>query len=481
MNNDKIWKGFLLFLVLLLGILIIYSPHYNYSYPLHLDEWNFITEAKVIQNEGFSRVLDAPLGSGFSIFLHFINLFFPLVLIFKFLPALNFLVIGGVLFYFMNENYNYWIGLFSVIFFASLPSNVNILGTWFFVPIIAAVSLVYIYLFSFENLKGNPKLLYLSAVILFLIAFIHPTSFLVVLFVGIIYFSINYGFVKDNYKLFSPFLILIIPAIIVLNHLAKNFDSIIGKFVWRAFVIQINFNPIFFYGLLSSFFALVGFVIVTRRKELLAFRIYILVSLISVVLFLFFEFTVFSSYQRYLYHFMIAAVPLSAIGFYESLRFIYHYLRRYKRVLRFVFLGSLMVLTLFVVFYDYGSVPGQTELYNLITDEDYEAMAFLRDYNDTYVKDSRYFHATEVISLPFPGTAMYAVTNKGSISNIVYRAEELGFNRLARDFFSESCEGKLKISERFVNFRYVYSYEEIDCSFLNEIYRNDKVFLYESN
>ncbi len=484
MKRAEFFKLVLLGAVLIFSAILIFIPHFDYRYPLHLDEWNRITEAGIIKNEGFSTIFDYPVGAGFTLFLYFIDLFLPLVLIYKFLPVFNLLLVSGVLFYFLNKRYNYWTGIFGILFFVSLRSNTNILGNLFFVPITFAAAFIYFCLFLLDETKKNPHLLYLVFLALLFIISIHPSSFLVLSFVVFLYYIFNYKFALRNYRHFLPFLILIIPTIIIGLNVAKNYGGLLSKITWGLSVIQINFNPLILYGVLSSIFALIGFVLVFKRKELLAFRIYVSISLISLIGFLFFNFTIFSSYQRYLYHFMIGAVPLSAFGFYEVLKFLYSFFRNYKNELRIVILGVLVVLSFSSIFFFFFSAYPGSENFDLgidyvIDDSDYDAMMFLRDYGIGYVNQSYYFHAAEVVSPRFPGTAMYAITNKGSISNL--DVNSFIPNEIADNFFLGNCNIKQGTFENYQQLRYVYSYEEINCSFLNEIFRNDKVFLYDLN
>ncbi|MAG37833.1 hypothetical protein CMI45_00390 [Candidatus Pacearchaeota archaeon] len=464
-------------LVLVFGVLLVYFPHYNYDFPLHIDEWNLIGEMRNVQSFGLERVIQSPIESGFVLSLVFVDSFVDIVKFYKFLPALNFLIIGLVLFYFLNKEYNYWTGLLGVLFFASLKSNVNVLGNWFFVPIVFAAIFIYSCLFNLEKSLEAKRNMYLTIFFLFLIAFIHPSSFLVLTLTGVIYYRINYKKLNGNLGRLKGFLFLLIPIILVIYNLTDffgnlNFMGFLGNFVWGPLIVQINFVPIMFYGLLSSLFAFIGFYVTYKRKELLGFRIYVLISLISLIAFWFVGKTLFSSYQRYLYHFMLGAVVFSAIGLYEFLKFIFNSMKRYKKELRIFILLFVLLISLVAMFYNYGEVYEQAELYYVIDDNDNDAIVFLKNY-DVVEKGT----GDRVISYKFPGTAIHPITGIKTTGNL-NAYYEMG-NRIADDFFLGNCSAKKETFDSWKSYKYVYSYEEINCPFLGEIYRNDKVFLYE--
>lgn len=470
------WKKFVLIAVLIAGALLVYIPHYNYGYPLHVDEWNLISEMRIVQNEGFQYLVTHPVESGFVFSLYILDLFFSIILFYKFLPLLNFVMVSLVLFYFLNKNYGYWQGVFAIVFFASLKSNVNILGNWFFVPIVFAILFIYSYLFNLEESLEKKKSLYLSALFLFLIAFIHPSSFLVLAIVGFVYYGINHKKVRKSYLNLWPFLFLLIPVLLVILYFG-DFSELVSRLVWLPFVnAKVQFTPLI-YGILAGLFGILGFYLTLKRKELLGFRIYVSISLISIVGFWLLEKSFFSSYQRYLYHFMSGAVVFSAIGLYEFLKFVFVNLNKYRNELRVSVLVLIVLITGIVLFQNYGENYPGTEIYHLIDDSDYDALLFLKDYDLKYVPHRFYLDSAEVISSRDVAVVSYAISNKASAGFVSPYSLEEAF--IAMQFFDKDCDFKEGFLDKYENINYVYSYEKIECSFLREIYRNDKVFLYE--
>lgn len=475
--NRNLSSAILVF-VLIFGVLLVYVPHYNYGYPLHVDEWNLISELRVVQNEGVGRLLKYPIESGFVFTLFLIDLLFPVVLIYKFLPSLNFLLIGLTLFYFLKKKYGYWPGIFAILFFASLRSNVNLLGNWFFVPITFAGLFIYSCLFNLDKSLDKRENMVFVVLFLFLLAFIHPSSFLVLCLTTLIYYGINYRKIERGFRMMGWFFFLLIPSLLMVHHLTGFFSNLslyrfLNFFVWDSLIVQINFNPIFFYGVLSSFFAVYGFILAHKKKELLGFRIYVSISLISMFVFWFIGKTLFSSYQRYLYHFMLGAVVFSAIGFYEFLHLIYVNMRKYKNELKLFVILLILIISFVFIFSNYNRLDEQVELYHVIDGLDYDAMKFLRDYDN-----GKSYSTGGVIFAPrLPGTGIMSITHLKSLGTINYYHEE--YNQITEEFFSGDCNTKKLSFNNWESFEYVYSYEEIHCPFLREIYKNDKVFLYE--
>jgi hypothetical protein len=459
-------KNLLFIFALVFIFLIVYSPHFANPLPFHFDEWTHISKATKIREQGLNYFFNnSPVQIGFDIILVLISFFVNLIFIYRFLPAINAMIISFILYIFLRKKFNYWTGLVSIIFLASLRTNVNILGLWFYVPIIAAIVFDYLCLFYLEKSikKDNPKNIYLVALFLFLIAFIHQSSFLIIFLVVIIYLLFNYKFVIKYYKYFLPFLILIIPATLTLPFLGvKSLSSLINEIIWLPAVTQIYYNPFLFYGLLSSIFAGIGYYLCYKQKKLLTFRIYILIPLINLlVLFPIKKFTIFSAYQRYLYHFMIAAVPLSAAGFYYSIKFIKNKLGKYGKNLSYIIIGSILLFSFIAIFYNYYDLNPRARLYYSVFPSEYEALQSLKDYPKG-----------KVLTLIRIGAAMPAINGNDAVFDFEdFEATESLYNFYEGDY---ELKKEYLYNDYFTSddIDYVHSKEPINCSFLEEIYQN---------
>lgn len=472
-------KDILFTSALIFVFFIVYSPHFMNFYPFHFDEWTHISKTVTLRQEGLTFDWPMPIEIGFDILLLVISLFFDLVLIYQFLPAINAVIIAVILFYFLKKEFGYWAGLSSVIFLASLRSNINVLGLWFFVPVIAAISFDYLCLFFLEgSVKNNkPERMYLVALFLFLIAFIHQSSFLVVALVVFIYLCFNYKFVLDNKKYFTPFLILAIPILLMIlffNHIFGGILSILSYLIWGPVRIagidaaQISYSPFLFYGILLSIFAAIGYYFCYNNKKLLTFRIYVIIPLLNIFLFPLTNFTVFSSYQRYVYHFMIAALPLSAAGFYYSVNYARNLLKKYGTTTAKLAFGIMIIFSFTIIFFNYYKMLPEARLIPTINSYELEALQSLRDYPEG-----------NVLAVRRLGAPMKAVSNHEALYDLFNSEEETGLT----EFYGGNCSFKEEmLREKYFKQNetgYVHSKKQINCSFLKELYQNENNYIYE--
>jgi len=473
----------LLALALLLGGFLVFSPHLTNSYPLHIDEWRHITLSENLLQSGsgfLTFMINNPLETGFHIFLIFVNFFFNLVTFYQFLPLLNFLAISLVLFYFLRKKYNFWVGLFVVLFLSSLKSNVNISGLWFFVPLTLAIPFIYLFLFLLEDTFESNKKFILVLASLFLVSFIHQSTFAVLSLTFILFFIFRKNLIKINYKYLSYFSILLLPILLAglfLFRTSLSLGIFFNKFIFGPGIIQINYNLFLLYGIVPSIFALIGFFYLFKKKELLPIRIYFLISAFNLILFSIFHFSIFSSYQRYVYHLLLSGVVLSSVGLYFSLRYFYLKLffvnnNLFKKILVFV-LALLLICSSFIGYY---SIHPQAKLYTIINDADYHAMVFFKNYSFPTLLQNYKPELSEVISLPSPGVALPALARKSSISGIFFALERGKIDSV--NFFNSNCADKKEILSHWENLKYIYSYSDINCSFLENIYSYGGVWIY---
>jgi hypothetical protein len=185
---------------------------------------------------------------------------------------------------------------------------------------------------------------------------------------------------------------------------------------------------------------------------------------------------------------MIASVSLSAIGLFFSLNFVYSQLSRLfvssksrliKKAAPFAIITILAFASLGVIFYDYLNyeIDPRAVLYTLIDDKDYNAMVFLKEYSIPSDFNAHHF-SWEVISPVYPGNVIPAVSRKTAFSAIHYSPEEQ--NIFAKEFLRANCpeQARLIKTRRYSGQKYVYSYSPLNCIFLKEIFRNEKVYLY---
>ena len=101
-------KAAIFLAALVFVFLLVYSPHFNYAYPYHTDEWHHISEAISLGENGSGinpyfkekpRIVDYEIGYHF--FLAGIFVFVNPVLAYKFFPAIFACAAAIVLFIFV--------------------------------------------------------------------------------------------------------------------------------------------------------------------------------------------------------------------------------------------------------------------------------------------------------------------------------------------------------------------------------------------
>ena len=96
--------------------------------------------------------------AGFVIAMIFIGFFNPkaivtnLVLFYKFLPAIWAVFSALALFFLVYKKTNdFYLGILAIIFFASIKSNLNLLGLWFFTPLTFSIPFILLYIYFFTE------------------------------------------------------------------------------------------------------------------------------------------------------------------------------------------------------------------------------------------------------------------------------------------------------------------------------------------
>lgn len=379
------FKNILLILSIVIGFILIVLPHLYfvgpyitpnngerldgplilYNFPFHFDEFDHISIAKNMVNDKTLEsknpyFVEKPnhkdLEKGYHVILGVIDIitFRNLENIAFILPGIFFLISSLGLFLVIKDKVA---TSFAVIFFATLPNNMNILGNWFLVPVIGSISLLFftIYLSEKETykrrtskpkinnqnnnnskqnkynnyknyslyketiLKYNIKKTILLFALIILALFIYP---LIAVWM-VLYLAIKLIF---DLKLYRRefitkylFLLIVIPTAFILIFFKTNiYKLFIFTKGWTSiehlFSIVNLFNPLLF------FFAILGLIFLWKHKQ---YKIATFLSLstififINMILFKYFEFTFLIPYQRTIYYLGIFMILFSGFGIKE--------------------------------------------------------------------------------------------------------------------------------------------------------------------
>jgi len=273
MINRK--RVLLLALILILTSTIVYSPHLVTPFPLHADEWHHIEQALRLKNSEYKFGTQS-VEIGFHIFLLIISYLTDLVLFYKFLPAIWAVLSSIILFaIILNKTSRFYIAILAIIFFASIKSNVNIMGLWFFTPLTFSIPFIflYIYLFTEGIQKQNKKYILTSLVIMLFLIPVHSISVLFAIPFLAIYALIHYKYLLREYKFFLLFLLIPVIGIFfysqifnltIVDSLAEIFQNLQFRQGWGVLELKNSFAEV--YSLTGYLLAFLGLVFIIKNK-----------------------------------------------------------------------------------------------------------------------------------------------------------------------------------------------------------------------
>ena len=506
-----ILPAFTLLLVLFIAFNLIYGVHQDYSYPIHIDEWRHISQGvRIIEDESI-KLNVFNLEVGFHVFLaeFFLLTGMDPVLDYKFLPAVFGCISAFILFaYVYRITGRFLAGLFSMLFFIGLKSNIFILGLWFFVALTMTFPLLYLVFHSLgEGLKrGSFPLLFSAAVLLLALSLIHPSvaSFtymsialyltLIILYaitVVVLYLMLKRESLREEFNQLMRFPVQRVCGVLSLFTIPFLSFLYFLKFLWRGSLtetlsyfikdfmifgqlLQVKelYRPLFLldiYGFTGVFLASLGILYLIVRKKGLILVSGVLVALAMMTLYQLHGFTFLILYERVVYCALLCLAPLSGIGLCMLTYFI-------RDVFKRVGMGGLVpaVIALVLVSFIYLNVFSdyyfyEDKIYRLIDDDDYRAIKWLE------VNRGRH---NIVLARPRISDAIYPVSR-----NYVIAVTPSGRNiptnvRDTEEFLMSGCEGRRRILEKY-SVDYVLVRFKIKCTCLKEIYHEGKEYIYE--
>ncbi|MEK6934682.1 MAG: hypothetical protein AABW46_02280 [Nanoarchaeota archaeon] len=378
----------------------VYEENFEFKYPIHTDEYTHLARSiKLIEEEridlhnpyrkDLSYHKDLELGfhvfsSGF-----FILTGLDPVLDLKYLAAL-FAIINSLMLFVLGRyiTKRFYIGLLSILFFAVLKSNINLMGNWFFIPSTMSVFLIFLFFYLFLRLfkKFRADILLLALVVLLISIFVYPPSAVIIILTSFVYLIFNHK--RFSKKLKRLFLILALVGLIIF---VLNFNFFINsiKFgYWTATAIgDVRYNLLSLYGVLGILLSILGFIFIFLKKYSKLLFILPAIFLVNIIIYTFTDSTYLIPYTRNVYYFLTSLVPLTSIG-------LYHLLVYLKKLVKNKYIFSLLVLVIVVgltlfSLRNYYDINEQKNISNvdsknlvilyLLEKQDYEALKFLKD------------------------------------------------------------------------------------------------------
>ncbi len=525
----------ILLFTLLFTFFLQYGIHSDYDFPFHTDEWQHLARAVQIMDTQTIPDVDPyynkyPIGEmdleiGFHVFLaefYILSNQDP-VLFYKFFPAIFAVLASLMLFLLVRKiTKNFYAGILSVLFFASLKSTIGILGVWFFVPL--SMDFMFIFLFFYLYIEGMRKnsaiFLFFSVLIISAIALIHPQSASWIYPVIILYlllFCIRYilkinlaNILKFKSAIFGNILLFSLPFLSFIYFFKilwkGSFETTLDFFL-KEFIIfrgcpaergicEPNFIPDF-YGTIAFILAIVGLVYLIykfiKNKEddkfnsllLLAwiFGLLLLISTLyvepigkfvaSLMGIQYSPFNLLTGSIRLFYETFLCLAALSGIGLYAIIKFIYvriasTNLNQRQKSIVFISLTLVTGILIFAsVFNDYYDL--KVKIYKDIDNDDYKAIKWIEknfgQYNIIFARS----HISETI-YPISKNYVVAITQHAGIPTTGER------NNDVYSFFMGDCNTKKQILEKYGANLVIEKYP-IKCDFLEEIY-NEGIYVY---
>ncbi len=472
---------------------VVYSPHFSYPFPFHIDEWHHIDQSILLGSYGdyFDRLrvdLEARPNSfeiGFHLFLLLLSLIVNVPTTLQFMPGLWAVLTASVLFYttYKLTRGNFLAAWLAIIFFASIKSNVNLTGLWFFTPLTFAAPFLFLYMYLFsEGLLRQDKRMVLGslAIMVFLIP-THSVSLLFALPALTMYGLFYWRYILSEWKFFWIFLVIPVAGFIFFKdalglawgeafvHFAQGIQFPYG---WG--VLELNNSLFEVYTLVGVVFAFAGVVLITMKPERWRFLLYLLWPLNAFILIVLFRATGISflaPFQRNLYYLALGLPVLSGVGAAHLITFTSEQFKRFlssakdiEYITKVLTVGVVMVTVLFS-FVSYYEVPAGLELYQPINKADYAALQFLAQQPPGHV-----------LASPFVSTAVFSVSGMRPLATVFFDSQ---FRGITEQFFVVDCEQKNALLQGVEERLYIISQRALTCGW-NTIY-NDDDYIYQIN
>ncbi|MBT6955952.1 hypothetical protein HN997_01520, partial [archaeon] len=455
--------------ILIATFFLVYSPHLNYKFPIHIDEWHHIAETTKLgsgeyQIRGTDGIRTMGFELGFHVLLLPISKIANLVPIYQYFPAIWMMISALTLFFVVYKKTNkFLIGILAMIFFVSIKTNTNLAGPWFFTPLTFSIPFIFLYLYLFtEGIEKEKKKFIITSIII--MAFLLPIHAIAVLFAApflIIYSLFYLDYIKKEKKFFLAFLLIPIIGIIFYSIMTNTgiLASIISILKDLQFkrgwgVVEIHNSFLELYSLIGYALAIFGaigiFLFQTKPKKFLPYVLLPLTILISIFIYRITGTSFLSPYQRNMFYLAISMPILSALGTFYLIELASLKLEISKETSKKILTIVIIAIIVAFAFLSYFTVPNRFRLYHAIEDEDIPTLEFIK----TLPKDS-------IIMAPvFISTTLYPVTQRNAVATIFFYGDRSKINEF---FKTPDCNRKEEILKD-QNATYVISKNQIPCN-----------------
>lgn len=433
-------------------------PSKFYPYPLHGDEWAHLAISEYLSDTGSfpntNPIIGIPKNNPQSGFHFLLASIFEISKI-NFLYFYQFLApfFGGltalILFSILSSKYNIFAGLYAGLFYPLIHSNVNILGPLFFVPHTFSMLLLAFFLFFYIK---DIKSLYILAFIISLIAY--PLLSVILTYIMLI------TMLRHNKNTLGIFFMILASLIITFIFiygfsLADFLNIIINNADWTGdyaykYLLQDMLSPI----ILTL--SIPGFFLALKEKDYVLLSL--LIPIINILIFQFFNFSLVIPYQRALIYLMFGLVIFAGIG----LDFVNKKLLDTKKMFTVIVFIFIFISSFFVLY----EVPD--ERFNLIYLTDKNTIEVFQSFEAKYGKNNL------VLTDPLESFTVYPLS-KNNLALFPLSNLEHGNFLEAEYFFVTDCNYKSQFVDKY-NIEYIITKYYFDCGF--EFEKINNYFIY---
>ncbi|MFC2067357.1 hypothetical protein ACFLUO_10010 [Chloroflexota bacterium] len=469
--------------IMILAFYLVFIPHHNYAYPVHLDEWMHMACSNEIIKEASTSGLDNPFTGkgairnqyeevGFHTFWAVFHQISGLswLDIFRYFPGIVFtFTVLSVYILARRQGFGWEAAFFTCL----IPTTVGIIGPGFLVPVAMGLLSIALFLFVALNFRS-----WLSYVVLFIFSLfllsMHAATLVGLIVILAPYILLN---LKSNFKqsLWMT-LTLVPPFLLSFAFLPWVFDTMVlpeaKSLLIQKYPVQGVDLPqiIKTYGYLPTLFTLLGTFILALRGggRNYGLALGLLALLLMLVSFFAFHYGVAIMYYRGLLYMMLVASIVAGAGLMVVKNFrLPVRLTTWLKVSPIITqnVGNILCLILIGLTL-YLVIPARQNIsyYHMIDKEDYEAFVWVRDnINESYEK---------AVLDPWKAAPFTAITGKKVYTWISMQALDIDIK--AYEFLRDGSKDTAFMKKNGISF--VYTRGEVHNPNLVEVRENVYLF-----
>jgi hypothetical protein len=471
MNNNKQETTtqielLMLFVLLVFAFFIAYIPHINYSYPVHVDEYNQLAYAQALVHEGsidfgepfygeWGQGINYGLFPGYYLLLGIIQQVCGMNLVHMpvYLPGILIMItVLGVYSYARRKGFGWEAALFTCL----IPTTVGLLGPGFMVPVATGLLIVPLLLFLIDHQNRMSSYILCFIISCFLLL-MHPPSALIMLVIVVPYILLT--MTRDVKKGVSLLLVFSVPYIFTLVVASDIFLKLNEQtFTQQSIPSYIEFPALVqLYGYLPLLCGILGIMVLVIKNKIYDYGLILsLIALLATLMVFYqFHFGLPLVYLRTLLYTLLLLGIIAGAGL-ASVRMMN--IRTFN-IGRYLYAG--IFITILIV-----AIPARLSIpyYNMMDEGDYNAF--------TWIKDNISDAHDMVVLDPWKATAFTAITYKNVYERIFPAQEPM--DDMVYNFLHSKCRDTHFLEYEDINI----IYNPDDCNNTDLINIRENVYLF---